>query len=214
MKARASLWLLWFFLLLWAGFSCGCAFGRARVRLGDATALAPADPATPASVSTSSLPIPAGSPVEIRREVPAPPVSPGEPQALPTVETITVTPSAPTVLTSARAESGTQRPPDKRAELRAADNAARSPLLWASIAFAAIGVGFVFLHYPTPAALCGLGAVVMFGAWQVAGLPAWIWAVGLAAVAVAAGLYLGHERGERAAPLPSVPIAPGKTAPA
>ena len=202
MKTRAAFWALYCFLFLWAALACGCAFGHARVKTATASALAPADPATPAAVAESSLPIPAGSPVEIIREVPSPaPADPAAPPPAPIVETVRVTPSAATVLTITRAESGTQRAPDKRAELRTADNAARSPLLWASIAFAALAVGFVFLKYPAPAALCGLASAVFFAAWQVAGLPSWIWAVGLAAVAVALGLYVGHERAEHAAKL-------------
>ena len=178
----------------------GCAAFRARVATATASAIAPADPATPAKVEEAALPIPAGSTVEVRRETITPAPTPDEPSPTPhSIETLTITPAADTRLTLARAESGTQRAPDARAALRREDNKARAPLLMAALSAAGLAALAVFLRYPTPAILCGIGSVVFFLAWQVASLPQWVWITGGGAIAIAAGLYFGHERAARAA---------------
>ncbi|HQF38255.1 MAG TPA: hypothetical protein PK322_03970 [Opitutaceae bacterium] len=203
MKTRAAFWALYFAILFVAVFSSGCPRGRARVAIrqgGGLSAIAPPNPETPATVAESSLPIPAGSPVEIRREVPSPlpeGAPPGGTPPPPIVETVRVTPSAATVLTLTRAESGTQRPPDKRAELRAADNAARAPILYVSIACALGAVAFGFLRYPTATIAAGIASALFFFAWQSAGLPAWLIVLAWVLVGGAVALYAGHELGER-----------------
>jgi len=186
-------WLLCVLVLV-----SGCAGFRARVHTKTASAVAPADPVTPATVQETALPIPAGSKVEVRRETVTPAPTQAEPTPAPrVVETTTITPAKDTQLTIARAESGTQRAPDIRATLRHEDNAARAPLLYAALAAVALAALAVFLHYPTPAVLCGIAAAIFFVAWQAAGLPQWVWIAAVAALAVAAGLYFGHERAEK-----------------
>lgn len=199
MKTRAAFWALYFALLFLAAFSSGCAFGRARVKTATATALAPADPATPATVQSAGIEIPPGSPVEIRREVVQDaPASPGEPAPAPReVVTISTTPAAPLVIRAESASSGTQRAPDARVALRRADNAARAPLLYVAIACALGAVAFGFLRYPTATIAAGLASGLFFFAWQSAGLPAWLIVLAWVLVGGAVALYAGHELGER-----------------
>lgn len=199
MKARASLWCLWLVLLVWAGLSCGCAFGRARVRTATASAIAPADPATPATVQSAGIEIPAGSPVEIRREtIQDAPATPDAPQPAPReVVTISTTPAAPMQIRTESATSGTARAPDARAELRKADNAARAPLLYVAIVCALVAVAFGFLRYPTAAIATSLAAGVFFFAWRSAGLPDWLVITAMVLVGGSVALYAGHELGER-----------------
>lgn len=130
MKTRAAFWALYCFLFVWAALAMRRAFGHARVKTARLRARAGRSrhagrrrrgrryrsrPARPWKSAGRSSPLPEGAPPGV-----LPP---------PIVETVRVTPSAAAVLTLTRAESGTQRPPDKRAELRAADNAARAPSL-------------------------------------------------------------------------------------
>jgi hypothetical protein len=183
-------------LLLCLAFT-GCAGFRARVQTATARAVAPADPATPAKIDEAALPIPAGSAVQIRRETETPAPTAADPTpASRTVETVTVTPAKDTRLTLAHAESGTQRAPDVRTELRRIDNAARAPLLYAALGAFALAVAGVYFRYPTPAVLCGLAGGGFLAAWKIADLPAWLWTVAAAAVVAAVALYFGHERGE------------------
>lgn len=183
------------FILCGLSLLSACASYRARVHTAIASAVAPADPATPAKVEEAAMKIPAGSKVEVRRETVSEPMA-NHTETAKTIEIVTVTPSAEMPLTFARAESGTQRAPDIRAEIHAQDTAARRPLLLASIGAALLAALAVYLQYPTPAVLCGLASIVFFVSWKLTELPGWIWAAGLAAVAIAAGLYFGHERGE------------------
>ena len=188
------MWLLFFLTAL---LSSSCALGPARVQAGIARAIAPANPETPATVQQTSMPIPAGSTVEIRREVPSPAPAPGTPAVPPSLETVTVHPAAATVLTFAQASTGTQRPPDKAVEIRKADNAARAPLLYAMLAALLAAGVCIYLEHPTPACFCGLGAGGLFLAWRSASLPDWVWVVAVVAVVIAVALVVGHELGSR-----------------
>ncbi len=89
------------------------------------------------------------------------------------------------------------RPPDQTVALKKLDNEDKRPLLYCSIGAAVLAVASLYFRYPGPAALCGAASAGFFAAWRLSDLPSWFWAVALAAVAVAAGLYLGHERGEQ-----------------
>ncbi len=198
-RTRCAFWALYFVLLCLAAFSSGCTLGRARVKTSTASAIAPADPATPARVQSAGIEIPAGSPVEIRREVVQDaPSNPGEPAPEPReVVTIKTTPAAPLVIRAESAESGTQRAPDARAELRRVDNAARAPLLYVAIACALGAVAAGFLKYPTATIAAGLASGVFFFAWQSAGLPAWLVVLAWVLIGGAVALVIGHEVGER-----------------
>ncbi len=76
------------------------------------------------------------------------------------------------------------------------DVASSAPLLYGALAAALAAGVFLWMKYPTPAFICAGAAVVLFIAWKVAEAPAWLWAIGLAGIAAAVFLYLGHERGE------------------
>ena len=97
------------------------------------------------------------------------------------------------------------RPPDQAVALRKLDNEDRRPLLYCSIGAAVLAVASLYFRYPGPAALCGAASAGFFAAWRLSDLPSWFWAVALAAVAVAAGLYLGHERGEQSSKTTQAP---------
>lgn len=90
-----------------------------------------------------------------------------------------------------------ERAPDRTVEIRREDNRARMPLLYAAIGAAALAVVALFLKYPSGAALSALASAAFFAAWMASGLPAWFWMVGVAALAVGAGLYFGYEKRER-----------------
>ncbi|HLP00626.1 MAG TPA: hypothetical protein VK163_01275 [Opitutaceae bacterium] len=199
LRARLAWWAIYAALWFVAVFGSGCAFGHARVKTATASAMAPADPATPARVESAGIEIPAGSPVEIRREtVQDAPASPGDPLPAPReVVTISTTPAAPLVIRAESATSGTQRAPDARAELRRADNAARAPLLYVAIACALGAVAAGFLRYPTATIAAGIAAGLFFFAWQSAGLPAWLVVLAWVLIGGAAALIVGHEIGER-----------------
>lgn len=95
---------------------------------------------------------------------------------------------------SVGASASAPRPPDKSVELRKEDNSARMPLLYAAIGAAGLAVVSLFLRFPSVAALCGIAAGVFFAAWNAAGLPQWFWMVGVAAIAIGAGIYFGYEK--------------------
>jgi hypothetical protein len=48
--------------------------------------------------------------------------------------------------------------------------------------------------------LCGGAAVVLFVAWQAAGLPSWFWMLAVVLGGIGAGIYFGYERGEKVPP--------------
>lgn len=193
----------------------GCAH-LPRVSLPKISATAPAENGTPAKVATekttSTLPIPAGSVVEIQ-SFPAPktpsaqPVTPQSAVRTPHSKITLAAPSALTVISERQAAStGTI---DTTAAVHRLDNEARQPFLCASIACVAAALVFVFLKYPTPALMCGAGAGIFLLAWQLAALPPWVIGLGAVAAGGALFLYFGHERGEKsaAAILPAPPPA-------
>ena len=198
-RSRVALWAFYFFLWTLPAILGGCTLGRASVKTATAEAIAPADPDTPAVVKSAGIEIPAGSPVEIRREVVQDaPATPGEPAPAPReVVTIKTTPAAPLVIRAESATSGTSRAPDARAELRRVDNAARAPLLYVAIACALGAVAAGFLRYPTATIAAGAASGVFFVAWQSAGLPAWLVVLAWVLIGGAVALVIGHEIGER-----------------
>jgi hypothetical protein len=61
-----------------------------------------------------------------------------------------------------------------------------------------VGVGiFIWLGYPTPAFISGGASVIFLLSWKLSGLPDWFWVVGVAALAAASAIWLGHERAEK-----------------
>jgi hypothetical protein len=193
-----------FWALFWTGVFVvvlsGCASRVSKVKTQAAQAVAPEQAETPARVDEQTVTIPAGSPVEIVREV-IPADSGSKPETPPrVVETVKFTPTAETRFLSVRAESGTQRAPDVRTELAKVDASGRAPILYFSLGAAALCVVALFLRYPTPALLCGLASAGSFAAWRVSQIPSWVLGIAIACVALGAGLYFGFERGEKKAP--------------
>lgn len=160
------------------------------------------DAGKPATLNTTdareSLPIPAGSTVTVT-EIPAVAATATAP-AQPARRITEFKPSAPTEWqkfdTSVSANTGTV---DTSIAAKRIDSEESRPLLYAALA-SLVGAGVcLYLRYPTPALMCGGGAVVFFLAWKVSGMPPWFHVIGVAALAGAGFLYLGHEKGEKAA---------------
>jgi len=103
---------------------------------------------------------------------------------------------------------------DTSVALKKVESAESRPLLYAAIASALAAGFFLYRAYPTPAFVCGGAAVVFFLSWKASGLPDWFWAVGACALTGAVALYLGHERGEKAAVVAGTPVTPVSVTPA
>ena len=97
---------------------------------------------------------------------------------------------------------------DTSVALKKVEASESRPLLYAAIGSALAAGFFLYRAYPTPAFVCGGAAVVFFLSWKASGLPDWFWAVGACALAGAVALYLGHERGEKAAVVAGTPVTP------
>jgi hypothetical protein len=182
-------------LVLVASLVGGCA-AKPRAKAGQASAMAPADPGTPAFASSGSsvamLPVPAGSTVETVPGKPAEAGKPGEPAQ------VKVTLAAPSELrVESHGEASSTGTVDatvavKKAELAQA-SADRAPLLWAAIASLVAGVVFVVMKWPGVATVAFVAAGCFFAAWKLAEVPWW---AGLLAVVAGAALFLGYKRGE------------------
>lgn len=163
------------------------------------------DAGKPAVLNTStageSVALPAGSKITATetKAVPAQSATPTAPaQAAQPAQTVTVIePAGPTewrkTEVTVHADTGTV---DTSVANRKIDAAESRPMLYAAIGAAALAAVFLWLKYPTPALISGIGAVVFFLAWKASGLPPWFWAIGVAAVVGGAALYFGHEKGE------------------
>jgi hypothetical protein len=208
-----------------AVFFSGCTLFKKRgsIQTPAATVVGVADAGKPASLASSekraTLPIPAGSSVlvtktEAVRAIPATEAAPGV-QAQPAREVIEIKPSRDTQLvvneTKVDANTGTV---DTTVAAHRIDTESSQPLLYCAIGAIALAIAFeVWLHYRTPA-ICSAGAAVIFFAmWKSSSLPPWFWAVAVASLFLGAGIYFGHERGEKtAAPAPApTPPAPSAT---
>lgn len=73
----------------------------------------------------------------------------------------------------------------------------RKPLLYGALVCLALTAVAIWKAYPTGAYLTGGSAVVLFLAWKLDDMPDWFWMIGLAATAIAAGLYFGYEKKEQ-----------------
>ena len=179
-----------------------------RIRSGGTVVTGVADAGKPASLDTGeskqAVAIPANSPVSVTKTeaVPATATTPFRPA----MEVFSFTPAKDTryeaVSSTLRADTGTV---DTSIAAKRIEAQEARILLYASIA-ALVGAGvFLWLKYPTPAMMCGAASVLFFVCWRLADLPPWLWAVGLVALAGAAFLWLGHEKGEKhaAANLPT-----------
>ena len=189
-------------LLAFSMLCSGCAqlafWRKPSIKAGNVSVTGPQDAGKPATLATSesgeSVALPVGSKVIVTKTeaVPATPQAKAEPAK----EVTEIIPSAPTVWTkkteTVHADTGTV---DTTIAAKRIDSEESRPLLYASIACAAVAVFFVYIHYPTPAALAGAGSVIFFLAWKASGLPGWFWALGLVALAAGAALWLGHHRG-------------------
>lgn len=181
------------------------------IKSGNTTVTGPANPGKPATLATSEagsvLPLPAGT-TFTSTKIEAVPATLG-PQGHPYQPARTVTEirlTEPTELRTTEAhvnaDTGTV---DTTTVTHQQDLAASQPLLWAALACGAAGIFFIYIHYPTPAALCGGGAIICLVAWKVAQAPPWLWVGAAVCLAGAGALYLGHERGLNSPPTPTPP---------
>ncbi len=194
-------------------YVCGCAMFKARgvLKSEDVTVTAVGDAGKPGELHTSNgaekVPIPAGSTITVRKTdaVPATDKTPFQPA----VEWTEVKLNGPSYWERTKkdvdASTGTV---DTSVALKKVQVAESRPLLYAAIA-SLLGCGFfLYRAYPTPAFACGCAAIVFFLAWKVSGVPDWMWGVGACGLVAAVGLYLGHERGEKAAVVAGTPVTP------
>lgn len=152
------------------------------------------------NTKTDSITIPAGTTVSVTKEqaIPAIPktdTSPGQ-EARPAREITTFTLPKDVKWEKAEyamvANTGT---PDVSIAKKKIEAAESRILLYVSIS-AMIAAGFfIYTRYPTPAYISGGASLVLFAAWKLSDLPDWFWVVGIVALAAAAFLYIGHERG-------------------
>ncbi len=197
-KPTAQLILGCIMLAIFCWMLCGCAMFQKKgvIKSGGATVAAVADAGKPATLATSdgkeSLAIPKDTTVTIT-----------EHEATPTAPAFKVTElhfNTPTewqkFSQTVSANTGTV---DTTVATKKLEVQAAQPLLYAAILGLLGAVVFVYLHYPTPAMLCGAASGLFFLAWRVSDLPSWIWAIAAAAIAAGAALYFGHERGLKTA---------------
>lgn len=184
-------------LALLLAFGCQ---NRGKAKLGTASIETPADAAAPSRLSNGlirdSVVIPKGSVVTVT-DIPA-----NGQETAKRVTAYEFAEKTEQVRTeeTASVEVSPSRAPDQTVALRREDNAARAPLLYAALASMVGAVVMMFMKYPTGAMLCGGAAGIFFLAWKLADVPPWLWVCGVAALAGAAFLVIGHEKGERAKP--------------
>jgi hypothetical protein len=199
-------WLAWAYRTLkrWHLFGClmiltalaGCASKPGVITTAKGAIVTPENASAPSAIATAtateSTAIPKGSTITVT-ETPATAQAPAQKvTAYNFAEAATQT----RVEESTRAEVAPPRAPDQTVALRKADNAARTPLLYAAIGAGAIALGFMVMKWPTAAAASGGASVVFFIAWQAAGLPAWFYMVGILLLVAGACVVLGYKRAE------------------
>ena len=194
-------------IMVWLGIAlAGCSVlnkafsGAASIKTPEATIVGLKDQGKPATLDSGSkvekLQIPEGSTVVVTKTeaVQATATTP----YLPAVERFEFKTSKPTEWAKTesvvKASTGTV---DTSIAAKRIDSEESRPLLYAALA-GMVGVGiFIWLGYPTPAFISGGASVVFFLSWKLSGLPDWFWVCGVAALAAAAAIYLGHERAEK-----------------
>lgn len=197
-------------------FLGGCSYFQRHgfIKAGTATVAGVQDAGNPATLDTSAkgetLALPAGSKVTVTRfeatlDLPARDGLSAQ-KGQPAREVTEITLAKDTVWqkqeSTVKADTGTV---DTSIAAKRIDSQESRPLLYAAIASALAAGFFLYRAYPTPAFICGGAAVVFAFAWKAAGLPSWFWAVGAVALAAAAFLYIGHERGQAAVAPPKSP---------
>lgn len=194
-------------IVLAAAMLSGCSFLQSHglIKSGNVTVAGVKDAGKPATLATDekreSIPIPAGSTVTVK-ETPA-------------VAATATTPYRPAEkITEFRFNGSTEWQKfegyvlantgtvDTSVAEKRIDAQESRPLLYAAILSALAAGFFVYRAYPTAAFICAGAAVVFMVAWKASGLPEWFWAVGAIALAAAAFLYIGHERGTATAAPP------------
>ncbi len=178
---------------------CG-AFGVGRIKAGPVTVQGVKDAGKAASLSTSSagavIALPEGSRL-VKTEYSALPATEKAP-AQPAKIVTEIIPGGPTeyheTKATVQADTGTV---DTSIAKKRIDSEESRPLLYGALACLAGAGFFIWAKYPTPAMCCGAGAVILFIAWKVSGVPDWLYVVGLIAAAAGVFLYFGHERGEK-----------------
>lgn len=191
----------------------GCSLFQKKgvISSGGVSVAAVGDAGKPGELHTSNgaekVPIPTGSTITVKKTeaIPATDKTPFQPA----VEWTEVKLNGPSYWERTKADvTASTGTVDTSVALKKVESAESRPLLYAAIASLLACGFFLYRAYPTPAFACGGAAVVFFLAWKVSGIPDWMWAVGAMALAGAVALYLGHERGEKAAVVAGTPITP------
>lgn len=186
----------------------GCSYFQRHgfIKSGGATVAGLPDAGKPATLDTSakgeSLPLPAGSKVTVTKfeaslDLPAHDglsAQKGEPAREVTEIVLAKDSVWQKQESSVKANTGTV---DTSVRQHQQDLAASQPLLYASILAGVGAILCLYLKYPTPAAMCAGAAVVFLVAWKVSSAPTWLWVLGVVGLVSAAGLYFGHERGQK-----------------
>lgn len=203
------------FGLILAFSAIGCSSNSGRIKSGDALVVGFKDAGKSATLETANsgevLPIPAGSTITVTKTEPvaAIPDASETPAvaAQPAKEVTEIKLTAPTEWRKTgqfvKADTGTVDTSIAAKRIDAEES--RFLLYLACVAVIAAGVFQFWLHYPSPAMCCAAAAVVFFAAWKASGLPPWFWGLGIAGIAIAVGIYFGHERAEKTAALTPPP---------
>lgn len=203
--AQLCLWIICTLILCLLFGGCALFQKKGIATIGKNSVTAVQDAGKPATLATSdgkeSVAIPKDTEVIITKDAATP--------TTPARETTRIHFNSPTewqkFTATVAANTGTVDTSIAKQKIDAAES---RPLLYASIGAALAAGFFLYRAYPTPAFICGGAAVVFFMSWKASGLPDWFWAVGACALAGAVALYLGHERGEKAAVVAGTPVTP------
>lgn len=193
--------------------SSGCAYFQKKgiIKSGNVQVAAVADAGKPATLNTSdakeSVAIPAGSDVHVTEtaEVPATDKTPFQPAKKDWTLHFPTSSAWVKSLANVTANTGSI---DTSVALKKVESAESRPLLYAAIGSILAAGFFLYRAYPTPALACGAAAVVFFLSWKASGLPDWFYVLGACGLVGAGALYLGHERGEKAAVVAGTPVTP------
>lgn len=186
------------------GFLCGgcqqlgLGFNRGKISIPGANVQSVPDAGKPATASSSqtgiAIALAAGSRVVVTKYGAIPATA--ETPAVPEREETVIYPAGPTEYrkneSTVRADTGTVDTSIAAKKLEAQENRI---LLYGALAMVVAAGAFFWLHYPSPALMCGGAAVILFLAWKVSGMPDWFWGLAVLAGAGGIGLYFGHRRG-------------------
>ncbi len=212
--AQFLLFLICVVVLCYLCSGCALLQRKGLIKSGGVSVAAVADAGKPATLTTSdakeAVKIPSGSTLTVTKE-----------EAVPATDKAAFRPAKETweyhftgetewqkFNTTVAANTGTV---DTSVALHKIDVSSKQPFLYAAILGALGAILFVYLHYPTPAMLCGLASGLFFLAWKLSDLPSWVWAVAAAAIAAGVAMYFAHERGLKTATASPVPASPKVT---